>query len=67
MAAVKATLAPNSEGLAEEDTLVDVSAGFTICPPGSEPLLPLTSELLLVNTALMGWFPTARLEVGIAA
>ena len=57
MVAVKATLAPNSDGLAEEDTPAAVSAGFTICPPGSEPPLPVTSELLLVNTALMGDFP----------
>ena len=52
--AVKVTAAPNSDGLEEEDTLVVVSAGLTVWPPTSEPLLPVTSELLLVNTAAIG-------------
>ena len=61
--AVKVTACPSSEGLSEDVTAVRVSAGCTVCPPASEPLLSRVSGLLLVNAAVTGWLPTAREEV----
>jgi hypothetical protein len=54
VAVVKVTVPPNSEGFSEEEIPVVVSAGLTTCPPPSDPVLLVTSVLLLVNTALTG-------------
>ena len=72
--ASKLTPPPNSEGFGVVETVVVVSAGVTICrpapregPPESDAVLPRTSGLVLVNVAVTGCAPTARLESMVEA
>src|SRR4051812_25122902 len=60
--AVKVTLSPCVEGLADDVSAVDVDAAVTDCESGAE-LLPATFVSVLVNVAVIECDATASNEV----